>query len=1669
MKTKLKLIFFLIAFVFSFTANAQDCDYKDKFASQPASSTDWGTKEEVVDGWTYYCYKKGNNNALMRLNNAAGSYQGYVKSPVFSGGCNAISFEHYYEAMVNTSYACLIIEIEQDGNVVWSQNISSVQGLTYNTFSVEKLGISGNFQIIFRANGISSECGLPNYTSGNTEPIRIRNICITSNNEPVEQPAPLVPNVVVSGLTNPAGGFWNNANVTLSSTEQNVNIYYTTNNSEPTGASTLYTVPFDLTETTRVKAIAVANELSSVVLDTLISVTAFPESMVEATITMNSVSRTMTLVEKGSGTPVNVGTPNASYVYTFFAETGDYIMTGYNSTGVATGTMEISIFNDGEMLDGGGQYGKIFRITTITAAATNAGWALGTDYDMECQAASREGDARVITTADDVVTAGRRTFMMQVGDSYRLVFTMSASRVSEGYLATFNHASVVTATSATATTAIPLNLTYTITIPKDANLYVGGKWGGIVQSSGGTHYVPFIDQYPVGEPVVQGDKKTYTYSFGQNCVYNFKVSQSGKLTYGGKFQVTTTTPPLEITAEMLNREIPTYINHNTADNNGANEADIFMNINAEGHLKLKNGQTHHLLNLRRWQLTDNSTNNYFIEPDFHYTVTGLDGKPSNSVVEIDGKGVITTKGSGTAIVQVTYDAIYLEQYTSAGVASSFYYGALWSAIWPENTGTFVVTVDEQSDFDLKPNMGIRSGYTANTFVDSEHDVFYYLSNEPGYEYTFTPEGISSVSIANPTLETNISKYSGFKNVTANEDGSYTVLLTFGRNIVKLTSASGASVYQVLNAKPVSYEIVNVSNPGLPIQAGDRAKVQFNGFFHPANKLAGIYNMSAYVTYNGIPNGTSLILSPNQYQFCGTPSAQAVDVTIPKDWDVATPFMLQDGAIQINGFGSQIGRHRTISPLTGTNPNFTAVVRVDYFGSIPDVAITVNPTKYFKVNFADVPENAVITVFDKDKKAVLPVSEGSYEYDLSYGSYSYAVSCSGYQTTRNTIVITDESPEQQDISASMAPLSATDWDGVTKAEPAKVTAEESNTAGGQFEGMEGFYKITKGAELAWFADETNAGRSSHSAVMTNNICLSNFDWTRIGNSSTANQYKGTFDGGGFTVSGLYIDATTTYQGLFGYINAATVRNLTVEGSVKSTQNYAGGIIAYSIGNSVIENCRNKATVSGVQYAGGVLGASVASGAIQITACSNSAAITGTLYVGGIAGQVPNSTAGMTVMSEVSNTGNITGTTVVGGIAGASGAAAITNAYNQGNISGTTANIGGISGNAIAAAIITNAYNTGNITTTSATYKGGAIKETSTTGTLINTYAYAGNYDLTNVTVKTNNEFASGEVAWLLGAAFGQTIGTDDLPLLNKATVYQVIYTNNLDDETETFYTNGALPEITKDQFIGIWKTEENGETISSVSSDSHLFLMFVTPATSVTLNESSITVEEKETYQLTATVLPADATNQNVAWESSNNEVATVVNGLVTAIAAGEATITVTTEDGSFTATCTVTVIVSATSVTLNESSITLDEKETYQLTATILPANATDKNVTWKSSNNEVATVVNGLVTAVAAGSATITVTTVDGGFTASCEVTVREITGINDVHGVTFGVYPNPFVDYIIINTTGNGTATIYTVSGTAILNANLQNGSNRIETSALPQGVYMLKVGKSAVKIVK
>ena len=203
--------------------------------------------------------------------------------------------------------------------------------------------------------------------------------------------------------------------------------------------------------------------------------------------------------------------------------------------------------------------------------------------------------------------------------------------------------------------------------------------------------------------------------------------------------------------------------------------------------------------------------------------------------------------------------------------------------------------------------------------------------------------------------------------------------------------------------------------------------------------------------------------------------------------------------------------------------------------------------------------------------------------------------------------------------------------------------------------------------------------------------------------------------------------------------------------------------------------------------------------------------------------------------------------------------------------------------------------------------------------------------------------------------------------------------------------GTINTVTRKITVPSGKNLESGK-IAVLSVDMNPSVA----VTGVTVSPSTLTLEVGKTSTLTATVTPSNATNKTVTWSSSNTSVATVSSaGVVTGVAAGSATITATTQDGGKKATCAVTVkaaSVAVTGVTLNKTSLSLGVGKTSTLTATVVPSNATDKSVTWSSSNTSIATVSSaGVVKGVKAGSATITVKTNDGGYTATCAVSVHK------------------------------------------------------------------------------
>ena len=1127
----------------------------------------------------------------------------------------------------------------------------------------------------------------------------------------------------------------------------------------------------------------------------------FAAEAVPVKVTMNAASTTMSLAPKDGGEAVDVGEP-AARVYNFDAPAGDYVLTAYATNGTTVnGTIELTVPDVTSE--------QSFTILTNTVYVSNKNedgstWTIANgDYTLDVTVNSREGERQTITVGEST-TAGRNTFLALNGNSYNVAFIPSEAHQAEGYTTLYKAGTLTFNVNVYG--AIPKAADYTITLPSDAELMLGIKF---------THFTNFEPVEPKATEV-SGDTKTVTYHLADNQVYNYRTWKKDGLTQAGYFTMSidpAKCPVVEFTEADYKAFNPHQVNHDPQSNKGYETGDLFLNINEQGHLKMNTGDTFLAHAMRTWELTDNSTNNYFMEPDFHYTVVGLDGKPSTGVIEIENANTTTSPwsqikavGTGTAIVLVTYDAIGVNYFS--GVNKTEYLGGEhWGAIWPENTGVFVVTVGENAS-GIKPNMLINDEYNKETLklagnnVDAEHDVFYYLDTEEGATYTFTPEGVADITIAYPTIGEQTVTYSGFgsEGVTKNEDGSYTVLLKHGRQIIKMTDAAGKSAYQVIKARQCHREITNVTREGSNIfQPGDKIKIQYSGLYHPANKLAGIYNMSAYVTYNGIPNGSSLILGSGQYTFGSAASAQAVSIDIPADHDVnAAPEIIMDnGVIQVNGYGDPIGAHRNINPTAGRSPNFTAIAHKTYFGAIPDVKIPLRAVNTFIIRLEPNVADADIKVMFNGNE-LTPSENG--DYSGTYGTYNIDALKDGYCYYHKAFTIGDDAVGDQIFNIEMAELGNA-WDGKTLTEPA---IEDD------------VYLISNGSELAWLANYVNEGNATANARLTQDVNLGGFPWTPIGNSLTKT-FSGNFDGQGHEVKGLYInEPTTTYQALFGHLKSGSIANLTVSGAVNAKQ-YVGGVVANIQADGTVDRCVNLADVTGA----------------------------GT-YVGGVAGNANNATA------------------------------KITNSYSAGHITGTT-NCGGVAGYNNAATVIENVFNIGEI---SATTAGACVGGTTAKTNVKNAFATKEYGVTTGQTKVTDEQMRSGEVAYLLGEAFGQIISVDPYPVIGGM---KVLY----DEDSKTYYNvsypvtvkmNNDSPTMTltlkgTDTPFPVGEPENKAYTFKAPAGE-YVLTAYATDGETVNGTIAITIAEQEEEQEFTIWTVTAFVTNSNedgTTWTIENED------------------------------------------------------------------------------------------------------------------------------------------------------------------------------------------------------
>ena len=600
---------------------------------------------------------------------------------------------------------------------------------------------------------------------------------------------------------------------------------------------------------------------------------------------------------------------------------GNYWVQGYNEAGQYNGGIVVTVTADTTAIT----FQRVYAIY-----ATNTGWVENTDYTIDYQVVGADGMNRKAETGIATYLGNTHTSGIFVeGDTVKATLTPVGDKAA-GYnpITVKKSGSETTDKGALDLTAkIPVAVPVTVTAPAGSTVSMGEF---------GNYYV-----YDFATPlstVTEGDTMTVTFLLSETSVNHFlRVQHPDGVTYwtfgkykaGATFNVTK--DDLHIGDASFTKDTVNRFNKNVYD-----LGNVYLNINQKGYLNLEQGQTRELDVFRCWQAIENYMNAQIALPDVHYTVVDLNGQPSDVVTITPDENnsslaYMKANKAGTAIVLVTYDAMtHMQGQTSNKENHGF------SAIWPECTGVFVVSVGADGS-SIATNMTMdRMDATirndAQKALDAEHDILFYLG-DVGAAYSFKPEEGCTVTVARSTV-TDKMTFNGFTDsgVTVAADGTVTVTgLTTGRHII-CVEKDGVKTYQVVTARGVSYDLVDADGNVLPadteFKAGDKVTVQFHGLISPKEKISGAYNFNFTLYYKGA-DGKYYKSNPGGwggvYDFSGNPVRQKLEITIPEDWD-GLSFDLT-GAINVGGF-AKVPTHRILSYGDGIdNPYGTSAAAI----------------------------------------------------------------------------------------------------------------------------------------------------------------------------------------------------------------------------------------------------------------------------------------------------------------------------------------------------------------------------------------------------------------------------------------------------------------------------------------------------------------------------------------------------------------------------------------------------------------------------------------------------------------------------------------------------------------------------------------------------------------------
>ncbi len=590
------------------------------------------------------------------------------------------------------------------------------------------------------------------------------------------------------------------------------------------------------------------------------------------------------------------------------------------------------------------------------------------------------GTVTVRDAGDHAVTVGTEGFLLITGQAYTLTLTPEDTTSYRTASAAQTVASG--ADAAKLSISVEYNNLKTVTTPTGATaqLYLIGNYyvypqvdcAGTKDNGNGTstHYFPGA----LG-------KQPNTSQAIWRVEYGDRIVKAG-WTNSGSVTVTYSESDIAKNARV-------DYSKSTEGNKDVADDGVLLNINGQNHLSMSEGDSYILKAYRVWELIYNQSNNWIIEPDFHFNVvweseTGVVSlaNKENQMPGGESWQTLTANKPGTAIIEVTYDAIQLSGATSTGGFNGTY-----GATDPARSGLMVVTV---GGADSSVNFGIESfaSLGSTTFSqdnarawDAEFDTLYFTGDSG--ELKLSPTATSAVQ----SVAVSGDKGDSWTTLTA-DGGVYTATIVPGNNIIRVTTAAGTA-YQVVRGDKVTYTVAEVSGDGKSdgdgiIEAGETIRITIAGLHTPIPKMAGNYNPG----YAGNTDGDSLVHmaytfgdstitgAGAQYDFHTT--ANYIDVTIPAE--ATGSLSLTDGYIGVGVIGQPAflngepnQSHRNI-PETGLERNDNGVTTWHTRSILPEITIAIGAEA--------APNTAPSVRAGAPNTATLELTEKNYTYAIN---------------------------------------------------------------------------------------------------------------------------------------------------------------------------------------------------------------------------------------------------------------------------------------------------------------------------------------------------------------------------------------------------------------------------------------------------------------------------------------------------------------------------------------------------------------------------------------------------------------------------------------------------------------------------------------------------------------